>query len=34
MGCTYEFPWMQEELADEQYDLPWEQRFEHPIYIA
>jgi hypothetical protein len=30
----YELPWMQPKLADEQYDLPWEQRFEQPIYIA
>lgn len=31
---VYELPWMQEQLADEQYNLPWERRFEHPIYIA
>jgi hypothetical protein len=30
----YGLPWMHPELADEQYDLPWEQQFEHPIYIA
>jgi hypothetical protein len=30
----YELPWMQPDLVDEQYNLPWERRFEHPIYIA
>jgi hypothetical protein len=30
----YELPWLNPRFNDEQYCLPWERRFEHPIYLA